>query len=274
MKIVRFVDSQGQSRFGQDLGDGSARPLSGDDLFAPLVAEGQPTTIERLLAPLDPCNVFCIGLNYREHAAESGAEPPRYPVVFMKPTTSIAHPQQPIVLPACCDPAGEVDYECELAVVIGKSARDVPESEALEYVLGYTAANDVSARKWQMHGGGNQWIRGKGFDTFCPLGPVLVTADEIPDPQQLAIRTILNGQTVQEHTTGDMIFTVRQLIHFLSQDTTLLPGTVILTGTPQGVGFARKPPLWLRAGDEVVIEIERIGRLVNPVVAATTGTGT
>ncbi len=150
-------------------------------------------------------------------------------------------------------------------MVLGKTARDVPEARALEHVLGYTAANDVSARWWQKSGGGGQFVRGKGFDTFCPLGPVLVTADEIPNPQALGIKTILNGQVMQDHTTADMIFTVAQLISFISQDTTLLPGTVILTGTPQGVGMARKPPVFLKPGEEVVIEVEKIGRLVNPV---------
>jgi 2-keto-4-pentenoate hydratase/2-oxohepta-3-ene-1,7-dioic acid hydratase in catechol pathway len=135
-------------------------------------------------------------------------------------------------------------------------------------VLGYTCANDVSARKWQLNAGGGQWIRGKGFDTFCPLGPVLVTTDEIPEPQNLGIRTILNNETMQDHTTSDMIFSVVEIIEFLSQDTTLLPGTVILTGTPQGVGFARKPPVWLKAGDDVIIELDQIGRLQNRVVDA------
>lgn len=217
-----------------------------------------------LLAPVVPSNIFCIGLNYREHAKEGGAAIPERPVVFMKPTSTLLDPGRPIVIPACCDPEGEVDYECELAVVIGKTAHNVSKEEALDYVFGYTAANDVSARKWQFMPGG-QWIRGKGFDTFCPLGPVLVTADEIPDPQTLHIRTILNGKTMQDHTTGDMIFSVAELISFLSQDTTLLPNTVILTGTPQGVGCVRKPPVWLKDGDEVVVELEKIGRLVNPV---------
>jgi len=266
MRIIRFLDEQGRTRFGLEADEGKARIFTGD-LFAGLEPVDQAASIAKLLAPVAPTNIFCIGLNYREHATESGARIPETPVVFMKPTTALTHPGDPIRLPACQHDE-EVDYECELAVVIGKEARDVSEAEALDYVLGYTCGNDVSARHWQMHGGGHQWIRGKGFDTFCPLGPVLVTADEIPDPQNLAIRTYLNGQVMQDHTTGDMIFTVAQLISFLSQDTSLLPGTVILTGTPQGVGFVRQPPVWLRAGDEVVIEVEKIGRLVNPVVAA------
>jgi len=161
-----------------------------------------------------------------------------------------------------------VDYEGELAVIIGRACRNVATDAALDHVLGYTCANDVSARRWQMHAGAGQWIRGKSFDTFCPLGPALVTADEIPDPQALGLRTTVNGQVMQDHTTGDMIFPVAELISFLSRDTTLLPGTVILSGTPQGVGFARKPPVWLQPGDEVTVEIEGVGRLTNPVIAA------
>ncbi|NKB70164.1 MAG: DUF2437 domain-containing protein [Candidatus Latescibacteria bacterium] len=263
MRIIRFLDAEGQVRLGQETEDGQARVLSGD-LYGDLQATDQILTPAKPLAPVEPTNIFCIGLNYREHAIESGAAIPDSPVVFMKPTSTLCHPGDPIRLPAC-QHNEEVDYECELAVIIGQAARNVSKEEALKYVLGYTCGHDVSARHWQMNGGGGQWIKGKGFDTFCPLGPVLVTADEIPDPQALAIRTYLNGEVMQNHTTGDMIFSVAEVISFLSLDTTLLPGTVILTGTPQGVGFARKPPVWLKAGDEVVIELEGIGRLSNPV---------
>ena len=159
-----------------------------------------------------------------------------------------------------------MDYECELAVVIGRTARNVSTDQALEYVAGYTCANDVSARDWQMEWGGGQFCRGKSFDTFCPLGPVLVTADEIPDPNALRIRTVLNGQTLQDSNTRDMIFDVRSLVSFLSASTTLVPGTVILTGTPSGVGVARSPQVFLGAGDTVSIEIESIGTLINPVI--------
>jgi 2-keto-4-pentenoate hydratase/2-oxohepta-3-ene-1,7-dioic acid hydratase in catechol pathway len=158
-----------------------------------------------------------------------------------------------------------VDYECELAIIIGKKATNVSKEDAFDYILGYTCANDVSARDWQRNGGGGQWCRGKTFDTFCPLGPVLVTPDELPNPNALKIKTILNGEAVQDWNTNDMIFDVPTLIAFLSADTTLLPGTVILTGTPQGVGMARKPPLWMKPGDSVTIEIEGIGSLTNPV---------
>ena len=158
-----------------------------------------------------------------------------------------------------------VDYECELAVVIGRNCKNISASKAFDYVAGYTCANDVSARDWQKHAGGGQWCRGKTFDTFCPLGPYLITPDEIPDPQNLKIRTLLNGEAVQDWSTNDMIFPVAQIIEFLSGSTTLPPGTVILTGTPHGVGMASTPPRWLRPGDQVTIEIEKIGLLTNPV---------
>lgn len=265
MRIVRYRNRSGGVALGEEVSPGRVRPLAGE-LFGKLQVCGEIEPVVAVLPPLQPTTVFCIGLNYREHATESGMAFPASPIVFMKPVSAVIGPGQPIVIPNCCDPAGEVDYECELAVVIGKAVHDVSEDQALDCVFGYTGANDVSARTWQIKRSGGQWIRGKGFDTFCPLGPVLVTADEIPDPQGLGIRTILNGTIMQDHTTADMIFSIRQLISFLSQDTTLLPGTVILTGTPQGVGFARKPPVWLKAGDEVVVEIDQIGRLLNPVV--------
>ena len=158
------------------------------------------------------------------------------------------------------------DYECELAVVIGRACKNVTRERALDYVLGYTCANDVSARDWQIKKGGGQWCRGKFFDTFCPLGPILVTPDEIAGPNQLRIATRINGVTVQDWTTSDMIFDVARIIEFLSGSTTLVPGTVILTGTPQGVGMVAKPvPRWLKPGDEVTVEIEGIGALTNPV---------
>ena len=165
----------------------------------------------------------------------------------------------------------EVDFECELAVVIGRTCKNATRASALDYVLGYTAANDVSARDWQMKWNGGQFCQGKSFDTFCPMGPVLVTRDEIPDPNKLRIRTLLNGQAMQDWNTDDMVFDVAALIEFLSGSKTLLPGTVILTGTPHGVGYARKPPVFLKAGDIVTIDIEGIGALVNPVHQMTFG---
>ena len=174
------------------------------------------------------------------------------------------NPDDPILIPRKL-PSTAVDYECELAVVIGRACRNVSRAKALDYVLGYTCANDVSARDWQSKWGGGQWCRGKTFDTFCPLGPHLVTAAEIPNPNQLAIKTVLNGQVMQDWNTDDMIFDVPTLIEFLSGSTLLVPGTVILTGTPHGVGFARQPPVFLKDGDTVTIEIEKIGALTNPV---------
>jgi 2-keto-4-pentenoate hydratase/2-oxohepta-3-ene-1,7-dioic acid hydratase in catechol pathway len=161
----------------------------------------------------------------------------------------------------------EVDYECELAVVIGRAGKNISRQKALSHVAGYTCANDVSARDWQIKRGGTQWCRGKSFDTFCPLGPCLVTPDEIPDPNALRIRTTINGEVRQDWNTNDMIFDVPALIEFLSGSTTLLPGTVILTGTPHGVGMAQKPPRWLQPGDSVSVEIEGIGTLTNPVAS-------
>ena len=266
MRIVRFEDETGAVRFGQDMGNGAARVLEGG--LSALNPIGRQARIVRLLAPVEPPNIYCIGLNYREHAAEGGQDLPETPVIFMKPTSALNHPGDPIVLPRCCQHGPEVDFECELAVIISTTGRDIPQDKALGHVCGYTCANDVSARRWQKQGGAGQWVRGKSFDTFCPLGPALVTADELTDPQTLSIKTTVNGQVMQDSNTADMIFSVAELIAFVSQDTTLLPGTVILTGTPQGVGFARKPPSWLADGDEVVIEIEKIGKLVNPIVAS------
>src|SRR6185369_15385704 len=181
----------------------------------------------------------------------------KYPVLFVKYPGAVQNPGDPIVLPRWLR-SDCVDYECELAVVIGRPCCNVKRGDVTDYILGYNCANDVSARDWQKEGGGTQWCRGKSFDTFAPLGPRLVTSDEIPNPQALRIRTIVNGETLQDCSTGDMIFDVATLIEFLSGSTTLLPGTVIFTGTPHGVGMARTPPRWLHAGDIVSIEIEKI----------------
>jgi 2-keto-4-pentenoate hydratase/2-oxohepta-3-ene-1,7-dioic acid hydratase in catechol pathway len=218
--------------------------------------------------------VLCIGLNYRQHALETKAPLPTWPVLFMKTISSVQHPGEPIVLPRWMR-SGKVDFEGELAVVIGRACKNVARADALEYVLGYTCANDVSARDWQKEGGGSQWCRGKSFDTFCPLGPCLVTADEIPDPSALRVRTTVSGEVMQDCATSDMIFDVPALIEFLSGSTTLLPGTVILTGTPHGVGVARTPPRFLQPGDRVSVEISGIGALENPVLEedASAGSG-
>ena len=264
MKIVRYLNPQNQIEYGAQKEDGSVERLEGD-LFAGLKPTGQPGTVVKLLAPLQPVSILCIGLNYKHHAAESGMKEPEIPILFVKGPNAVQNPGDPIEIPTYFR-SDEVDYECELAVVIGKPAKNVKRENALDYVLGYTCANDVSARDWQIKKGGGQWCRGKFFDTFAPLGPCLVTTDEIPNPNALQIKTILNGEVVQDWNTNDMIFDVPALIEFLSGSTTLLPGTVILTGTPHGVGMARKPPLYLKAGDVVTIEIEKIGQLTNPVV--------
>jgi len=268
MRLARCIDSDGELHWVEPLDEARARCCVGRSPWDGLRAGTREITVSRWLAPLQPTNIYGVGLNYRAHAAETGAALPEQPVMFMKPTTAVADPGAPICLPAACEHGPEVDYEAELAVVIGRTARDVDASRALDHVLGYTCANDISARRWQKHGGGGQWVRGKSFDTFCPLGPVLVTADELPDPQALPIRSSLNGNTMQSSHTADMIFPVAELIAFISRDTTLTPGTVILTGTPEGVGFARTPPVFLAPGDTIEITIDGIGTLRNPVTEA------
>ena len=263
VKIQRYLDEQGGVGFSCVLPDGSSERLTGD-WEAGFFRTGEPVEVVKLLAPAVPPAVYCTGLNYRRHAEETGARIPEYPVLFMKAASAIQNPADPILIPTRLA-SHEVDYECELAIVIGKRAKNVSKAAALDHVAGYTCANDVSARDWQIRFGGSQWCRGKTFDTFLPLGPCLVTPDEIPDPNALTIRTILNGVTMQEESTADMIFDVPSLVAFFSGSTTLLPGTVILTGTPSGVGMARKPPVWLKAGDSVTVEIEKIGRLTNLV---------
>lgn len=263
MKIIRYLTQNNEVHQGMKHDDGRVERIEGD-IYSSRKTTGTFETPGKLLAPVIPTSILCIGLNYRQHAAESGAKVPELPILFVKGINTLQNPGDPIQIPTFL-PSEEVDYECELAVVIGRHCKNVKQENALDYVLGYTCANDVSARDWQIKRGGGQWCRGKFFDTFCPLGPVLVTTDEIPNPNALGIRTILNGHTVQDWNTSDMIFDVPALIEFLSGSTTLLPGTVILTGTPQGVGMAAKPPRWLKSGDSVTIEIENIGRLTNPV---------
>ena len=219
---------------------------------------------ERLLAPVDPVQILAVGVNYRAHAEEMGSAFPEYPVIFMKGVGSLLDPDQAIRIPEYLG-SDQVDYEVELAVLIGRTCKNVTEDQALEYVLGYTVANDVTARDWQKRWGGGQWCRAKSFDTFCPVGPWLVTADEIPDPNTLNLCSRVNGEVRQNSTTADMIFKVSRLIAFLSGSTTLPAGTLILTGTPPGVGMAMTPPRYLVPGDRVEVEISGIGVLANPV---------
>ena len=265
MKIVRYQTTTGQTAYGRLHADGRTTRLSGE-ILGELTDTGEPAAVAKLLAPIEPRDIICIGLNYRKHAAEGNQPIPEWPVVFMKNSGTLQHPDDPIVLPRQLK-SDAVDYECELAVVIARECQNVSRADALDYVLGYTCANDVSARDWQMKYGGSQWCRGKTFATFCPLGPCLTTVDEIPDPNSLGIRTVLNGQTMQDWNTNDMIFDVPTLIEFLSGSTRLAAGTVILTGTPHGVGGARNPPVYLQPGDTVTIEIDGIGKLTNPVIA-------
>lgn len=263
MKIIRYENQNGEIGYAGELPSGDTLRLDGD-IFSSCRLTREPVQVTRKLAPVSPAAILCIGLNYKHHAAESKLPAPQFPVLFVKGANAVQNPGEPILIPTHLR-SQEVDYECELAVVIGRKCKNVRRDEALNYVLGYTCANDVSARDWQLKRGGGQWCRGKFFDTFAPLGPCLVTPDEIPNPNSLRIRTILNGATVQDWNTNDMIFDVPSLIEFLSGSTTLLPGTVILTGTPHGVGMACNPPRWLKPGDIVTIEIENIGALTNPV---------
>lgn len=264
MKIIRYTDPEGSIHYGSQNPDGTSERLDGDP-YAGLRGTGETARVEKLLAPIVPTSILCIGLNYKHHAEEAGAKIPEIPILFVKGINTLQNPGDPIEIPTHCA-SHEVDYECELAVVIGRACKNVSRENALDYVAGYTCANDVSARDWQLKKGGGQWCRGKFFDTFAPLGPCLVTTDEIPNPNALKIKTTLSGQVVQDWNTDDMIFDVPALIEFLSGSTTLLPGTVILTGTPHGVGMAATPPRWLKAGDSVTIEIDGIGALTNPVI--------
>ena len=284
MKLVTYTTGAG-ARLGALLGDGvvdlaeaSAGRLPSDMIsylgagepamqLARQLLEGtaavRPLSEATLLAPVPrPSKIIAIGLNYMDHCREQGHEPPKSPVIFAKFSSAVIGPGATIRW----DPAltGQVDYEVELAVVIGRPTRRVSRAEALDAVAGYTICNDVSARDLQF--GDGQWVRGKSLDTFCPMGPWLVTRDEVPDPQDLAIRCTLNGEVMQDSTTAEMIFGVAELIEFSSRAFTLLPGDVIITGTPHGVGVFRDPPVFLKDGDEVAVEIEGMGRLSNPCV--------
>ena len=231
-------------------------------------AQADPTLAEdqaRFL-PVIPCpqKILCVGLNYADHARESGAEVPEEPVIFSKFASALTGHGQPIELPRA---SAEVDYEAELVVVIGRRGKHVPEDQAMDYVAGYACGHDVSARDWQLRKPGGQWLLGKTFDTFAPVGPYLVTRDEVPDPHQLDIQLRLNGQTMQSSNTRELIFSIPRLIAYISQVMTLEVGDLIFTGTPPGVGFSRKPPVFLKPGDVAEVEIQHLGVLRNPVVA-------
>jgi 2-keto-4-pentenoate hydratase/2-oxohepta-3-ene-1,7-dioic acid hydratase in catechol pathway len=265
MKIARIRLENDEVHYARPIDDqGASMEILSGDPFQGVTLTGHVVSDFTLLAPMVPAAILCIGLNYQKHAEEMNARIPKFPVLFFKNPYALQDPGAPIMIPRKLV-STQVDYEGELAVIIGKTCRNATRENALDHVLGYAAANDVSARDWQKDWGGSQWCRGKSFDTFAPLGPWLVTRDEIPDPNALRITTRVNGETLQESNTGDMIFDISSLIEFLSADTTLEAGTVILTGTPEGVGMGRTPQRWLKKGDQVVVEIEKIGLLSNTV---------
>ncbi|HET9420162.1 MAG TPA: fumarylacetoacetate hydrolase family protein [Nocardioides sp.] len=261
MRLVSYAGG-----FGRLDGD-EVVPMGGDllgFLRGAAVEEGEPLPLGSLdlLAPVPaPGKIICVGLNYRDHAAETGKPIPSEPVLFAKFANSVVGGGSRVAIPAA---TAEADWEAELGVVIGREATRVPVEKALAHVAGYLCANDLSARDLQRSGG--QWTRGKAIDGFLPLGPMLVTADEVPDPQRLSIRCTLNGEVVQDSSTSEMIFGVADLVSVISQTITLVPGDVIVTGTPPGVGMAMTPPRFLREGDVLEVEIERLGRLVTTMV--------
>lgn len=263
MKFLRFISNTNETCQGILEGD-TIRLVSGD-ILGDYVLTGQKCGLDDVGEFLPPVarvpNILAIGKNYSEHAKEFGGGVPDEPLLFIKATTTLNAHQRPIVLPLEAPDA--VDYEAELAIIIGKEGKHIRPDEVDDYIFGYTCANDVTARDCQKNRD-KQWARGKSFDTFCPLGPVIETELDTAD---LHITTTVNGQRLQDGRTADMIFGVRELVSYLSRSLTLLPGTVILTGTPSGVGFARKPQVLLRAGDVVCVEIEGIGTLENRVVS-------
>ncbi len=271
MKIIRFLSADQQILFGAYNPDkpAEASVIEGN-IFGPHKITTRKTAIKKILAPLVPANILALGINYKKHGDETAMSYPEQPILFLKATTSITGPDAPIVLPAAGPDC--VDYEAELAVIIGRKAKNIKPAEVMDCIFGYTCANDVSARDWQFDAQKGQWARGKSFDTFCPLGPWIVTKEDIANARHdLGIRCILNGQAVQESRTAQMIFNLQEIVSNLSRSMTLLPGTVILTGTPDGVGFTRNPPLFLQDGDLISVEIEKIGTLSNKVMKENSG---
>ena len=269
MRLVTFRPPQGSPQVGI-LSGGKIQPV-GKDMLAVCAAghaepEGGPSfdiASVKLLAPIPrPPKFICVGLNYRDHAAEARMEVPSVPTIFNKFPSVVIGPGQPIVLPRV---SSKPDYEAEFAFVIGRGGRYISAARAMEHVFGYTIVNDVSARDFQ--NATSQWLMGKTFDTFAPMGPCIVTRDEITDPHALDISLEMGGEVLQKSNTSELIFKIPELIEYISQVVTLEPGDVVATGTPAGVGFSRKPPRWLKAGDETIVRIQGIGELRNPVVA-------
>ena len=266
MKFARVIDKSGEIVLAAQGPDGGLVRCEGPSLVDPaaLRVTSEPVQPERFLAPVDPRALICVAASYRKHIKECNQTEQPEPVIFMKNPASVQGHECPIVIPSVC--GDEVDYEGELGVVLARDCCNLSREEGSERIAGYTVVNDISARIWQLERGGGQWVRGKSFDTFAPMGPFLVTPDEVGDAGDLTIKTVLDGKTVQESTTKLMIRDVAELISFLSQGTTLLAGTVILTGTPEGVGWFRQPRKLLRPGSTVSVEIDKVGKLINPVV--------
>jgi 2-keto-4-pentenoate hydratase/2-oxohepta-3-ene-1,7-dioic acid hydratase in catechol pathway len=264
MKIGRVINAKKQTVWVSMQPNGQLLRIEGDPLMNSIKVTDEVVEAKQWLCPIEPTVIYCIGMNYASHARDNNETPPKFPTVFMKNPSAATGHMGIIRRPAVCD--DEVDYEGEMVVFISKKCCNVSKADALNYVLGYTCGNDISARMWQSpQKGGTQWSRGKGFDTFAPMGPVLVTPDDIPNPNTLDIKTEFNGKMVQHSNTDDMIFDIPTLISFLSQDTTLLPGTAIMTGTPGGTGWPKNPKVTLHPGDTISVEIEKIGRLDNIV---------
>jgi 2-keto-4-pentenoate hydratase/2-oxohepta-3-ene-1,7-dioic acid hydratase in catechol pathway len=267
MQICRFIDAAGQVHYGlRDRDSGDVRVARGCPFSGTFEATDEVADVQRLACPTRPKDVIAIGKNYAEHVAEMagdmGEDLPDHPLVFAKLTSCVIGPREPIIIPP--EAPDQVDYEAELAIIIGRTCRNVSEQEALDHVLGYTCANDVTARDCQ-YSRDRQWTRAKSFDTFGPLGPWIETD---LDPSDLAVRLTVNDKRLQDGRTSQMIFKPAELISYLSRQFTLRPMTVILTGTPSGVGAKRNPPRWLAPGDEVTVEVEGIGSLINPVVSS------
>jgi len=265
MKIIRFISVNDKIFWGvADKTNIRVAYLVEGDIFSDFNLTSERVEIKKFLPPISPPNILGIGLNYKKHGYETGIAIPDIPVMFIKAKGSLTGHGEPVVIPRIAP--HQVDFEAELAVIIKKETKNVSPEKAMDSILGYSCANDISARDWQIRKQKTQWARGKSFDTFCPLGPCLVTKDEIPDPHILNIQSEINGKIYQDSNTSDMIFDIPTIVSNLSQSLTLFPGTVILTGTPHGVGFTRVPHVFLTPGDTVSIIIEKIGKLSNPVV--------
>ncbi|KAF9894107.1 hypothetical protein FE257_009080 [Aspergillus nanangensis] len=285
-RLIRFRDAAGTVRFGEPIignddvslldesvakGSLQARCLEGSDIFS-LAPTSETVTVSELLAPLSPSDVpiiKCVGLNYMKHIQEGGRTPPPYPSIFIKPRGAVASYNEDIPIPTLAQ-TDQLDYEGELCIVIGKTGKDIPASEALNYVAGFVAANDVSARKWQRDpkfaGGVPQWCFSKGFDKFAPLSPMIVSPRVVGNAASLRLQTLVNGEVRQDTNTSDLLFKTEALVAFISQGTTLEAGTVIMTGTPAGVAMGMKEPLWLKDGDVVEVKIEKLGSVKNRMV--------